>query len=225
MVCSMPGFSILYYLLSLPKLMSTASVMPSNHLILCHPLLPPSIFCSIRVLSSESIPHIRWPKCWSFSFSVSPSSEYSGLISFRIDWFDLLAVQGTLKSLFQHHSSKASVLQCSAFFMVQHSHPYMTTEKPIALTIQTFVGKVMSLWVVFDKALVVREPSLGEEMCLCTVCENGYPMVQALVPACFYSVNIKNPSVPTSRAGQPLLSGSCWGFGKDGIVPFHVVHT
>ena len=146
MDCSMPGFSVLYYLLNLPKLISTESVMPSNHLILCHPLLlPPSIFCSIRVFSSESIPHIRWPKYWSFSFSVSLSSEYSGLISFRIDWFDLFAVQGTLKSLFQHHSSKASVLQCSVFFMVQHSHPYMTTEKPIALTIQTFVGKVMSL--------------------------------------------------------------------------------
>ena len=112
------------------KLMSIESVMPSNHLILCHPLLlPPSIFPSIRVFSNESDLHISWPKYWSFSFSISPSSEYSGLISFRIDWLDLLAVQGTLKSLLQHHSSKASVLRRSAFFIVQLSHPYMTTGK------------------------------------------------------------------------------------------------
>ena len=110
--------------------MAIESVVPSNHLILCLPLLLlPSIFPSIRVFSSESVLRIRWPKCWSFSFSISPSSEYSGLISFRIDWFDLLAVQGTVKSLLQHHSSKASILQCSAFFMVQFSHPYMTTGK------------------------------------------------------------------------------------------------
>ena len=122
------------------------SVMPSNHLILCHPLLlQPSIFPSIRVFSNESVLCIRWPKYWSFSFSISPSNEYSGLISFRIDWLDLLAAQGTLKSLLQHHSSKASILQCSAFFIVQLSHPYMTTGKTIALTIHTFVGKVMSL--------------------------------------------------------------------------------
>ena len=121
--------------------------MPSNHLILCHPLLLlPSIFPSIRVFPNESVLLlIRWPKYWSFSFSISPSNEYSGLISFRMDWLDLLAVQGTLKSLLQHHSSKASVLQCSAFFTVQLSHPYMTTGKTIALTRQTFVGKVMSL--------------------------------------------------------------------------------
>jgi len=130
---------------SLLKLMSIESVMPSNHLILCHSLLLlPSIFPSIRVFSNESVLHIRWPKYWSFSFSISPSSEYSGLISFRMDWLDLLAVQGTLKSL-QHHSSKASILQCSAFFTVQLSHPYMTTGKTIALTRWTFVGKVMSL--------------------------------------------------------------------------------
>ena len=128
------------------KLMPITSVMTSNHLILCHPLLlPPSIFPSIRVFSSESVLHIRWPKYWSFSFSISPSSEYSGLISFRMDWLDLLAVQGTLRSLLQHHSSKASILRCSAFFIVQLSHPYMTTEKTIALTRWTFVGKVMSL--------------------------------------------------------------------------------
>jgi len=120
--------------------------MPSNHLILCHPLLfLPSIFSSIRVFSNESILLIRWPKYWSFSFSISPSNEYSGLISFGINWFDLLAVQGTLKSLLQHPGSKSSILQCSAFFMVQLSHPYMATGKTIALTTQTFVSKVMSL--------------------------------------------------------------------------------
>ena len=130
--------------LSLLKLMSIKAVMPSNCLILCCPLLLlPSVFASIRVFSSESALCIRWQKFW--SFSISPSNEYSGLISFRIDWFDLLAVQGTLKSLLQHHNSKASVLQCSAFFMVQPSHPYIPTGKIIAMTIRTFVGKVMSL--------------------------------------------------------------------------------
>ena len=120
--------------------------MPSNHLILCHPLLLlPSIFPSIRVFSNESALHIRQPKYWSFSFNISPSNEYSGLISFRRDWFDLLAVQGALKSLLQHHSSKASILRRSALFKVQLSHPYMTTGKTIALTRRTFVGKVMSL--------------------------------------------------------------------------------
>ena len=126
--------------------MSIESVMPSNHLILCRPLLHlPSIVSSIRVFSNESVLHIRWPKYWSLSFSISPSNEYSGLISFRMDWLDLLAVQGTLKSLVQHHSSKASILQYSAFFMVQLSHPYMTTGKTIALTRWIFVGKVISL--------------------------------------------------------------------------------
>ena len=120
--------------------------MPSNQLILCRPLLlTPSIFTSIKVFSKESVVYIRWSKDWSFSFSISPSNEYSGLISFRIDWLDLLAVQGTLKSLLQYHSSKASVLQCSTFFMVHFSHPYMTTGKTIALTRWTFVGKLMSL--------------------------------------------------------------------------------
>ena len=132
---------------SLLKLMSIELVMPSNHLILCRPLLLlSSIFPSIRVFSIESALHIRWPKYWSFSFSISPSNEYSGLISFRIDWLDLLAVQGALKSLLQHYSSKASILQCSAFFMVQLSQPYMTTGKTIAFTRRTFVGKVMSLF-------------------------------------------------------------------------------
>ena len=131
---------------SLLKLMSIKSVMPSNHFILCCPLLlPPSIFPSIRVFSDESALHIRWPKYWNFSFNVSPSIEYSGLISFRMDWLDLLAVQGILKSLLQHHSSKASILWHSAFFMVQVSQPYMTTGKTIALTRWTFVGKVISL--------------------------------------------------------------------------------
>ena len=120
--------------------------MPSNYLIFCHPLLLlPSIFPSIRVFSNESVLRMRWPKYWSFSFSISPSNEYSGLISFRIEWLDLLAIQGTLKNLLQHHSSKASILQPSAFFMVQVSHPHMTTGKTIALTRWTFGGKVMSL--------------------------------------------------------------------------------
>ena len=131
---------------SLLKLRSIESVMPSNHLIFCRPLLLlPSIFPNIRIFSSESVLSIRWPKYWSFSFNISPSNEYSGLISFRMDWLDLLAAQGTLKSLLQHHSSKPSILWRSAFLMVQLSHPHMTTGKTIALTRQTFVGKVMSL--------------------------------------------------------------------------------
>ena len=131
---------------SLLKLMSIESVMPSNRLNLCHPLLlPPSVFPSIRVCSSESVLHIRWPKYWSFSFSISPSNEYSGLLSFRVDWLDLLGVQGTLKSLLQHHSSKISILWRSAFFIFQLSHPYMTTGKTIPLTRWTFVNKVMPL--------------------------------------------------------------------------------
>jgi len=131
---------------SLLKFVSIESVMPSNYLILCRPLcLPPSIFPRVRVFFNQSVLCIGWPKYCSFSFSISPSSEYSWLISFRIDWLDLLAVQGTLKSLLQHHSSKASILWCSAFFIVQLSHQYMTTGKTIALTIWTFVGKVVSL--------------------------------------------------------------------------------
>ena len=146
MDCCTPGFPVHHQLPELAQLMSIKSVMPFNHLILCrHLLLPPSIFPSIRVLSSELVPLIRWPKYWSFSFSISPFNEFSGLISFRIDYLDLLAVQGTLKSLLQHHSSKASILQRSAFFIVQLSHPYMTTGKTITMTIWTFVNKVMSL--------------------------------------------------------------------------------
>ena len=144
---STPGlFSSIINSWSLPKPMSIESMMPSNHLILCCPLLLlPSIFSSIRVFSNESALHIRRPKYWSFSFNISPSNEHPGLISFRMDWLDLLAVQGTLKSLLQHHSATASILQHSAFFIVQLSQPYMTTGKTIALTRQTFVDKVMSL--------------------------------------------------------------------------------
>ena len=135
MDCSISGFLILHISQSLLKFLSIESVMPFNHLILCHPLfLLPSIFPSMRVFSNELALCIRWPKFWSFSFSISPFSEYSGLISFRIDWFDLLAVQGTLKSLLQHHDSKTSIIQHSACFMVQLSHPYMTVGKTIALT-------------------------------------------------------------------------------------------
>ena len=141
---------------SLLKLLSIALVRPSNHLILCCPLfLLPSIFPSIRVFSHELVLCIKWPNYWSFSFSISPSSEYSGLISFRMDWSDLLAVQGTLKSLLQHHSSKASILQHSAFFIGQLSHPYMTIGKTIALTRWTFVGKVMSLLFIMLSRLVI----------------------------------------------------------------------
>ena len=143
---STPVLPVHHHSQSLPKLMSIESVMPSNHLILCSPLLLlPSIFPSIRIFSNESALHIRWPNYWSFSFSISPSNEHSGLISFRMDWLDHLPVQRTLKSLLQHHSSKALILWCSAFFIGQLSHPYMTTGKTIALTRRTFISKVMSL--------------------------------------------------------------------------------
>ena len=142
----MPHFPVHHQLPELLKLTFIELVMPSNHLILCHPLLLlPSTFPSIRVFSNESVLRMRWPDYWTFSFSISPSKEYSGLISIRIDWLDLLTVQQTLKSLLQHHNSKASILQCSAFFTVQLSHLYMTTGKTIALTRWTIVGKVMSL--------------------------------------------------------------------------------
>ena len=143
---SMPGLPVHHHSWNKPKPTSIESVMPPNHLILCCPLLVlPSIFPSIRLFSNESALHIRWPKYWSFSFNISPTNEHLGLISFRMDWLNLLAVQGTLKSLLQHHTSKASILCCSAFFIVQLSHPYMTTGKTIALTRWTFVDKVMSL--------------------------------------------------------------------------------
>ena len=143
---SMPGLPVHHQLLEFTQTLSVELVMPSKHLILCPPLLLlPSIFASIRVFSNESALRIRWPKYWSFSFNISPSKEHPGLISFRMDWLDLLAVQETLKSFLQHHSSKASILRCSAFFTIQLSHPYMTTGKTIALTRQNFVGKLMSL--------------------------------------------------------------------------------
>ena len=146
MNCSTPGLPVHHHSRSLLKLMSIESVMPSNHLILCHSLfLLPSIFPSMRVFSNESVLCIRWPKYWHFSINTSPSNEYSGLISFRMDWLDLLAVQGTLKSLLQHHSSKASILLYSTSFILQLSHPYMTTGKTTAFTRQTFVGKVICL--------------------------------------------------------------------------------
>ena len=152
---STPGLPVHHHLWSSPKPTSIESVMPSSHLILCHPLLLlPPIPPSIRVFSNESTLRMRWPKYWSFSFSIIPSKEYPGL-TFRMDWLDLLAVQGTLKSLLQHQSSKASILRCSAFFIVQLSHPYMTTGKTIALTRQTFVGKVMSLLLNMLSRLVI----------------------------------------------------------------------
>ena len=161
---------------SLLKLMSIESLIPVNHLILCCPLLLPSIFPSIRVFSNESVLPIRWPKYWSFSFSISPSNEYSGLTSFRMNWLALLAVQGTLKSLLQHHSSKASILKCSAFFIVQFSHPYMTTGKTIALTRWTFLGKVMSL--LFYMLLCIKDACSSKEqasfnfMAAVTICSD-----------------------------------------------------
>ena len=157
--------------------MSIESVMPSSHLILCHPLLLlPPIPPSIRVFSGESTLRMRWPKYWSFSFSIIPSKEIPGLMSFKMDWLDLLAVQGTLKSLLQHHSSKASILQCSAFFIVQLSHPYMTTGKTIALTRWTFVGKVMSLLFNMLSRLFITFPSKEQAsfnfMAAVTICSD-----------------------------------------------------
>ena len=161
--------------------------MPSNHLILCHPLLLlSSIFPSIRDFSNESVLHIRWPNYWSFSFSISPSKEHPGLVSFRMDWLDLLAVQGTLKSLLQHHSSKASVLRCSAFFIVQLSHPYMTTGKTIALIRWTFVGKVMSLLfnMMSSHSFSSKEQVSFNSMAVVTICcDFGAP--QNKVSHCF----------------------------------------
>ena len=183
-------FPVHHTLWSLLKLMSIESVMPPNHLILCRPLLLlSSIFPSIRVFSSELLLHIRWSKYWTFSFSISPSNEYSGLIAFRIDWFDLLAVQGTLKSLLQHHSSKASILQHSAFFMVQLSHPYMTTGKTIALTIPTFAGKVMSLLFNMLSRLVIaflpRSKRFFSIMAAVTIC-NNFEVQENKVCHCFH---------------------------------------
>ena len=156
MDCSTPSLPVYHQLLEFTQTHVRWSVMPSNHLILCRALLLlPSIFPSIRVFSNESVLRIRWPKYWSFSFNISPSNEHPGLISFRMDWLDLLAIQGTLRSLLQHHSSKASSLRCSAFFTVQFSHPYMTSGKTIALVRWTFVDKVMSLLLNMLSRLVI----------------------------------------------------------------------
>ena len=180
---------------SLLRLMSIESVMPSNHLILCCTcLLPPSIFPRIRVFSNESVLPSRWAKYWSFSFSISPSNEYSGLISLWMDWLDLRAVQGTLKSLLQHHSSKASILQCSAFFIVQLSHPYMTTGKTIALTRRTFVGKVMSLLLNMLPRLVITFLPRSKHLLISavTICSDfGAP--QNNVYHCFHCFSIYLP--------------------------------
>ena len=157
---------------SLLKLMSITSVIPSNHLILCHLLLLPSIIPSISVFSIELVLLIEWPKYWSFSFSISPSNEYSGLMSFRMNWLDLLAVQGTPKSLLQHHSSKASILRCSAFFIVQRSHPYMTTGKTIALIRWTFVGKVISLLFKMLSNFSSKEQAFFNFMAAVTICSD-----------------------------------------------------
>ena len=180
---------------SLLKLMSIELVMPSNHLILCRPLLLlPSIFPSIRVFSNESVLPIRWPQYWSFSFGISPSNEHSGLISFRIDWLDLLAVQGTLKSLLHHHSLKASVLWCSAFFIVQLSHPYMTTGKTMALTRWTFVCKVMSLLfnMLFGHCFSSEEQVSFNFMAAVTICSD-FGAQENKACRCFHCVPIFLP--------------------------------
>ena len=193
--------------------MPVESMIPSNHLILCHPLLLlSSIFPSIRVFSNESAPHIRWPKYWSFSFSMNHSNEYSGLISFRMDWLDLLAVQGTLKSLLQHHSSKASILQCSAFFMVKLSYPYMTTRKTIALTRQTFVGKLMSLLFNMLSRLVIA--FLPRSKCL-LISWLQLPSAVILEPKKIKSVTVSIVSPSTCREVMGTQGGenSYWNDG------------
>ena len=196
---STPGFLVLHCLQDFAQThvhWSTELVMPSNHLILCHPLLLPSVFPSIRVFSSESALPNRWPKYWSFIFSISPSNEHSGLISFRTDWFDLLAVQGTLKSLLQHHSSKASTLQCSTLFMVQYSHPYMTTGKTTALTRWTLVDKVMSLLFNMLSRLVItffsKEQVSFNFMAAITIC-NDFGAPKNKVSHCFYCFHFYLP--------------------------------
>ena len=200
---STPGLPVHHQPWSPPKLISIESVMTSNHLILCHPLLLlPSIFPSIRVFSNESTLHIRWPKYWSFSFSISPSNEHPGLISFRMDWLDLLAVQGTLKSLRQHHSSKASILRCSAFFTAQLSHPYMTTGKTTALTRRTFLACFSSPWIcVFSKMNSIRA-------CLKTERETYKHCLFKKVNSVF----TKPKSWPISTNGFIFFYHKLWGF-------------
>ena len=194
MDCSMPGLPVHQQLRSWLKLTSIESVMPSNHLILCCPLLPPLIFPSIRVFSNESVLRIRWPKDWSFSFSISPSNECSGLIFFRMDWLDLFAVQGTLKSLFQYHSSKASILWCSAFFIVQLSHPYMTNGKTIALSRQTFVGKALSLlFNKLSKSIITFLPRSKSLLILWLQSSSDFGSPQNKVCHCFHYLPIYLP--------------------------------
>ena len=199
---------------SLLKLMSIELVMPSNHLILCHPLLLlPSIFPRIRVFSNESVVYISWPKDWSFSFSISPSNEYSGLISLRTDWLDLLAVQGTLKSFLQHHSSKASVLQHTAFFMVQLSHPYMTTGKTIAFTRWTFVHKVMPL------LFRTQGSNPGIPYCrwiLYHLSHQGSPRILEWVASPFS----RGTSQPSNRTGVSCIGNTDSVGKKIGTIPY-----
>ena len=186
--------------------------MPSSHLILCHPLLlPPSIFPSIRVFSNESVLRIRWPKHWSFSFSIRPPNEYSGLISFRIDWFDLLAIQGTLKSRLQHHSSKASIIWHSALFIVQLSHPYMTTGKTIALTIQTFVGKVMCLLLNMLSRFVVAFLPRGKHLLISWLQSSSAVILEPRKKK-FVTVSIFPSSICHEVMGPDgmILAFDCW---------------
>ena len=185
--------------------MSIESVMSSNHLILCHPLLLlPPIFPSIRVFSNESALHIRWPQDWSFSFHISPFNEHPGLISFRMGWLDLLAVQGTLKSLLQHHSLKASSLLCSAFFIVQLSHPYMTTGKTIALTIRTFVGKVMSLLFNMLSRLVITFLQRSKRL-LISWLQSPFPVILEPLKVKFLTVSIVSPSICHEMMGPDTM--------------------
>ena len=211
MDCRTPGLLSISSSWNLLKLMSIESVMPSNHLILCHPLLlPSSIFPGIRVFSNESVLCIRWPKYWSFNFSTSHSNEHPGLISFKMDWLDLLAVQGTLKSLLQHHSSKASILQCSAFFIVQLSYPYMTPRKTIALTRQTFIGKVMSLLFNMWSRLVIT--FLSKSKCLLI---SGFqpPSAVILEPQKINSATV-SPSISMTRIKTIPKKKKCRGGAK-----------
>ena len=196
--------------------MSIKSVIPFNYLILCRPLLlPPSIFPSIRVFSNESVLHIRWPQYWSFSFNIRSSNEYSGLISFRMDWMDLLAAQGTLKSLFQHHSSKASILQHSAFFIVQLSHPYMTTGKTIAFTRQTFVGKVMSLLFNMLSRLVITFLARSKRLLISWLQSPSAVILEPLkiVCHCFHCVPIYLPWSDGTRC-HDLCFSECWALSQ-----------
>ena len=186
--------------------------MPSNHLILCRPLLlPPSIFPSIKVFSNESVLRTRWPKYWSFGFNINPSNDYSGLISFRMDWLDLLAVQGTLKSLLQHHRSKASILWCSAFFIVHFSHPYMTTGKTIILTRWTFVGEVMSLLFNMPSILVITFLPRSSVQFSCSVVSDSLRSheLQHSRPLCPLPTPGVHPNpYPLNRLCHPTISSS-----------------